>query len=383
MAIAPINSVLSRNYNIGFSGKNKKDNNVHNEISKKSTSFVKAAPLAAVIAMSPLTIQNIQSAEKLPANSHNIELVENRAASEISQSSTVISHKEFEDATELGLSADVYLTKNPKGSKNANSVEVAVSSMDDRIYDMEGLKGTVRGLINLTYEIYGDDGNEYGKLKLRQFLVEDKNNPGDLYNVTSSQVSDYLESIINNPKYDTGIETINLTRKIRPTVSTGLQNVPTDPSTWMEKARRTRQNFGKEIVTAEVQGSHAKYQLVGYSTDDDDSDFEVLTIGELGTYEGIPAMIGPEMKVDAIRDVNTQFYNYDIFDSVDYSQINISKDGVGKFVIMDDALVKALRNAMGAPQFNNAYKVESNIENVMVLPSGLVAKMDYQEGLTK
>ena len=372
MAIAPISSVLSRNYNIGF-----------NEISKKSTSFVKAAPLAAVIAMSPLTIQNIQSAEKLPENSHNIELVENRAASEISQSSTVISHKEFEDATELGLSADVYLTKNPKGSKNANSVEVAVSSMDDRIYDMEGLKGTVRGLINLTYEIYGDDGNEYGKLKLRQFLVEDKNNPGDLYNVTSSQVSDYLESIINNPKYDTGIETINLTRKIRPTVSTGLQNVPTDPSTWMEKARRTRQNFGKEVVTAEVQGSYAKYQLVGYSTDDDDSDFEVLTIGKLGTYEGIPAMIGPEMKVDAIRDVNTQFYNYDIFDSVDYSQINISKDGVGKFVIMDDALVKALRNAMGAPQFNNAYKVESNIENVIVLPSGLVAKMDYQEGLTK
>lgn len=381
MAITPISNALTRNYNVGFTGKNKKSENVHPNSSNKAMTFVKAAPLAAVIAMSPLTTQNIQSAEKLP-KSHNIEFVENHSTDDALQNSTIISHKEFEDATELGLNADVYLTKNPKGSKNANSVEVAVTSMDDRLYDQKGLQGIVKGLINLTYEIFGDDGNEYGKLKLRQFLVEDKNNPGDFYNVTSSKVSDYLESIVKDPKYDTGIETLNLTRKIRPTVSTGLQNVPTDPS-WMEKAKKVSQDFGKEVVTAEVQGTFGKYQLVGYSTDGDDSNFEVLTIGKLGTYEGIPAMIGPEMKVDAIREVNTQFYNYDIFDQVTYNQINISKDGVGHFVIMDDELAAALRSATGAPQFNKAYELKSDIENVLVLPSGTVAKMDYQEGLTK
>lgn len=384
MAISPISNALTRNYNVGFNGNNKKSGNRGNNVSHNVTSFVKAAPLAAVIAMSPLTTQNIQALDKLPNTAHTTLVYNNNANAidDIRQSGNIISHKEFEDATDLGLSADVNLIKNPKGAETKNSVEVFVSSQDDRIYDLGGLQGKVRGLVNVTYEIYGDDGNEYGKFRIRQFLVEDKNNPGDIYNVTASKVSDYIESIVNNPNYDTGIETLNLTRKIRPSVSTGFQNVPTDPS-WMEKAKKTFTNFGKEIVTAEVQGDYGTYQLVGYSTDGNDDDFEVLTIGKLGEYEGIRAMVGPEMKVDGIRDINSQFFSYDIFDSMDYSQVNISKEGVGKFAIMDDGLVKALRNAMGAPQFNNAYKVDSNIEHILVMPSGLISKLNYQEGLTK
>ena len=64
MAIAPITNTLTRNSNVAFTALRVKKDKQEQE-SGSSSSFMKAVPLATMLAMSPLTVANINAADRI------------------------------------------------------------------------------------------------------------------------------------------------------------------------------------------------------------------------------------------------------------------------------------------------------------------------------
>lgn len=366
MAITAVNSVLFRN-NIGFTG-NKNKGNKQPEAVRSSSSLSKAVPLATLLAMSPLVTTKSSAANKIDLDKNKIELVE---APQVKQTlptdGKVVAQKRIlSEEDEDGISSEVFVKDVGTKAMPLHAIYVKVSDLDDRLADREGLEGNVIAVVNLHYNVKGDDGFKGMELGVKQVIVQDKNDENMFWGVSSKPLREYIESVINNPKYTPLPKITDITREIRPTYSTGLQNVATDPS-WKQKVAGKSVKPGNQINSAIVEGASGMWVVGAFSKDDNPDNYEAIVIIKDNV----------QYKVDELRTITGNLENYSLIDTISYNQINVTDADGNKHVILDEELFNILGTLPNDPNFNNAFKTKTTTENHLILPNGTISKLNY------
>lgn len=364
MAIAPvsgINAYKGFNNNINFEG-NKNNNK------KQSSSIpasVKAVPVALLIAMSPMASSNANAANRLENNKNTIELVDE-------------SNQRRQNNSKLVEQRIVDIPNTPGSDKFTSYRFRFYSNTDDKskidrldLGYISPVPFTIKKYVDLTLELYGDDGISPGIIESPVLEAEHVNNyiaaishPG-----LRAFVQDFINDKVEGVKNNNAIEVKPLTKKIRLGSECDLQNVPTKPD-WIEDGKNREEFFGLSPMSIEVQTKTGNYKVTAYNRDDN-NDYEVVTIQRED---------GPEFKVAGIKLAKVLLK--DTFEE-DITNFEVGvvelykRNSKEKVRIINTELYNKLIQITNDPGFNNAYENSGIVSSTnMVNSYGIVSPIN-------
>lgn len=220
MAISPISSTSTRSNNINFTAKKQK--NQEKFSNPTSNSLTKAIPLATLLAMSPLTAVNINSANNTNA-SHNIEVVSINGAEDLTQNQReIVASKEF--PYNIGSSAKLRVDfVNTTGGEGFDKIEVVTTGKNGVVYDEGEFNNVVKDINTYNLTVISDDGVNQGTISYNVINTKALGLMNDIP-IVHDELAQYLKNqLANNPKKDK-IPVNIYNRKIAPTLGGGLQN---------------------------------------------------------------------------------------------------------------------------------------------------------------
>lgn len=186
MLVNPVLSYPANNYkNINFAAK-KKDTQ-ENSNQRSSTSSLKAVPLAALVAMSPLNTANINASAKADINEIYVENVQEDKASKYG---VKIGYDEFgSNKFSLNYGGHIVYYGDKKGSKDIKKISIAVD-------DIRDFGGNVKGIGKLKVQVIGDDKRKAESFEIPYVMYEDKDN-GETRFTDEPAVCTILEKVVD------------------------------------------------------------------------------------------------------------------------------------------------------------------------------------------
>ncbi|HIS35051.1 TPA: hypothetical protein IAC10_00265 [Candidatus Scatousia excrementigallinarum] len=363
MPIAPISNTLTRNYNVGFTSL-KIHNDKKNSENHSSGSFMKAVPLAAMIAMSPLNVTNVNAADRID-ESHNIELVETQGVDEVEQTQRkVVALKEFPYTD--GKRFIVKLI-NTTGGEGFDRIELARIGKDGTLYDNNSVNTFIKAINKYNISVISDDGVNQGtfphtvldqrKIMRQRFPIFER----------YDEMSDYiLEQLANNPKENV-IPVNEYNMKIAPTLGGAFQNNAKPVNINDVKGLTIdRAEYEKNAPSRVINGENDTYTIRFYKSK---SDGRNLVTCEKSTNPG------NEFRVSMAGDFTGQFgaktYRKTI---ASYKLVGLNNDDDG-FGIMDTTLGKELQKIAQTPEGARAYICPAYDYIYDVLGKGVLANV--------
>lgn len=363
MAIRPVSQVRQGQTNlINFSGK-QKDKTTNYQSNSSATPFVKAVPLAVLIAMSPLNANSINN-NHVDTEIDNIEMVDNNAIDEIQQSSSgrVIAKKEFNSvAGAQKLTVELLQNANRKSTRFT--------------YNALG-KNTVidqNQIARYNFSLISDDGSvkRFSFKNVHSYTEQELNkeygSPTPII-ANSRAVLNYVESI--NKQYPNTIKTVVYNRKLAPTSGGTIQNNARGD---ILKNAKAKTSYGKELGAQDIDGDNGKYTVRYYSTDGNDNNVEVVTLQKHGYPElKTGLVVEHEDIISADSDLRKPFK---------YGQVILIDANNKSYNIVDDKLTQTMKLVkLGLTQennaFNNAYAILLASQQYDMTPKGAFFAVD-------
>lgn len=343
MAIQALSSVTNKGYsNVSFGKRGEKS--VKNQSNPHVVSSLKAVPLAALIAMSPLNTTNAKDMMRSERNQNVIELTQSQQDISVPQIKDFVEYKQF-PLVNSNVFVGVLKDKNAQGKYTiwADYSDILTEMGDYSYY----LHGNVTNFNKVKYNIVDDANTAIGNVEFEQVYVSNEDGINHSGALSNPDVIKYVKDLMS--KYDTGITPVNREYTLKMTSSGELKHSSVDTS-WIEKAKNSGQAWGSYLGSHTVETSDGNYIVRIFSTDENDDTFEKVSIEKEGG--------GPRMQVDQFLACNAQFQtnDNDLVDKLGLYQINVSQKYVGAFSICNEELWKFLLDVYQMPDNNNAFE---------------------------
>lgn len=190
MLVNPVLSYPANNYkNINFAAK-KKDTQ-ENSNQRSSTSSLKAIPLAALVAMSPLNTANINASENADINEIYVENVQEDKASKYG---VEIGYDEFGPNKHFYREGGhIVYYGDKKGSKDIKKISIAIKTgVEDDV-----LSGNVKGIGKLKVQVVGDDRRNADSFEIPYVMYEDIMDNGKTKYTDEPGICTALEKVVD------------------------------------------------------------------------------------------------------------------------------------------------------------------------------------------
>lgn len=369
MAIQPISSAIFSNRtsnNVNFEGKSK-------EVKKHSTikSTAMAVPLATLIAMSPLSMsaaeRNSVFGEK---NAAKIEMAEAKAADDS------IKWQKNKDGVIVGIiEKDDYYTirlfSDAKDNKFQSATVQCKSEFDlGELYDLApSSRRPIKEIRPLVFKITGDDGVCGATISFDQLRVKDSK---ESYSSdrTTRFVRDFVEGKIKGLVNDGAIKVGEPLTRIANIGSFNnlINGSSTTDTSWLDEGRKTPEPFGKCILDANVKTRNGEYEIMAFSPDGNDEDFENVVIRKKG--EGM-------FKVAGLKYVDLNFMDKAYIGNTKIGVIELYKrNSQQKARIIDSELFEVLWQVTNDTRFNKAFPAELVSTNIRVYNDGVLSTIN-------
>lgn len=363
MAIAPISSVLSRNYNIGFTSL--KTSRRKNDDSNYRTSYIKAIPLATMLAMSPLNAVTVNSAEPLDT-SHNIELVETTVVSDVDQTQRkIVASKEFPYNNRSNAKVRVDLV-NTTGGAGFDKVELVYTSKLGKTYDDGEFNNYVKDITTYNFTVISDDGVNQGTLPYNVITTGAFAINADIPLVHDDVAKYIKEQLANNPKKNV-IPMKTVGRTISPTLGGGFQNnKKTVNINQAEGLNIDNSEYTKAASSRIIQGENDEYTIHFYKSK---TNGRPLVTCEKSTNPG------EEFRVALVGDFSATIGKDEYSQVVaKYKMIVLRNDNDG-FGLMDTTLGRELQNIKDSNLCKGAFICPAVDYDYKVLGKGVLANV--------
>lgn len=366
MAIAPITNTLTRNSNVAFTALRVKKDKQEQE-SGSSSSFMKAVPLATMLAMSPLTVANINAADRID-DGHNIELVESQGIDEVEQVQNVLKSKVFSDSNG---STKVTFVNSDNNKNNFEKVLITESWPANSRLNIKAGSATyeVKGITKYNYKIQADDGNNSSNMPFIRLSVAAQN--GNEVAITDKKVCQFVANELASSNNNSNVSKNVINRNLRMSYDEDftLQNVPNGNIISSSKGIANGvKNMGAVLLgTQQFDGDNGTYEAKYYSLQKDDR-VQMITIKGPNF---------PHLWVVANFRNNASFENYGSGEntpqSYSYSQTVLLDEDLKKYSISDRSLTNILMSIYDNEIVDNCFEVKEQYNNYMVLPKGAIA----------
>ena len=292
MAIQALSSVTNKGYsNVSFGKRGEKS--AKNQSNPHVVSSLKAVPLAALIAMSPLNTTNAKDMMRSERNQNVIELAQEPQ----SQNLMYIYAKSFKSANDM----DVLVTAvNTEGKKDYfNKVLIKI----------EDFTFEVKDIINRESYLYSGNGTKEGPLNFKEVITEtDLEGKKERFSFIDPNIVNYIEAIIEQPSNQSDLK--NVRHANMNLVIAGEEgNLCAVSDEYIKKFLKTaNENFviesghiarandrlyaeGLKGVTRidkwekHIKGSHGNYTLRFYDFDGDLSNAECILVEKDGNHD--------------------------------------------------------------------------------------------------
>ncbi len=365
MPVSAINNVFSRNTNnIGFTSlKSNKDK--YGNDTRTTSSFMKAVPLAAVLAMSPLTTANINAANRIDDPSHNIELAEVRSIDEAEQARKVVATKVFPSRAEAYGSVKVRLV-NTTGGAGFDKVELVFKDRNGYEVDNGDASDYVTEIATYNYAIISDDGVNQGTMPLNVLYAKTPTLAISPVIYAHDDVVNYLkEQLAKNPKKNViPVNTYN--RRLGPTLGGGLQN---------NAKKNTINNAKGMLVDAQNYALASRKQIVGEN--------DKYNVCVYRNKSGGPNLVtcekasnpGNHFRVALVGDFSANIAHEDDSPSIATYPLTILRNDNDGFGLMDSVLAKELKKIKATPIGSNAFITPAVDYKYIVVGKGVVANV--------
>lgn len=358
MAIAPISNVSFRNnYNqVNFEGKKReKSSGLH------VSNPVKAIPLAALIALSPLNGVDA-GAQVRTQNSHAIDVVDTRTYNNIF----------IDDNSSIGLKFRFI------SSDSDNQTIERIKAESQELFDfVAGSRrviedADVKSINNYELSLVGADGNKVGTIRHSQLELRGMpNNEGrrKYYPIANETIVNDFVSFANSKKNNGAIQV----RNVKNTLVASPGKMPSTfnklDTSWMEKTKQGSFDFGTLVKKDNFSTEKNNYTIKFYSSDNNGSDIETITCERED---------GVRFKIDGLRVINLKLIAEESYndDPMPFGCIDISWPNVGKFTIFDNELFTALAGLAQYKNFAGAVNLSQIDYNIMINSDGSVLKVN-------
>ena len=370
MAVRPVTSVnfsVNTRNNITFSGR-KDESRKHTSNLRSS---VMAVPLATLIAMSPLNAQS--------ANYNNSVFGDESAKVEMMHGTNTLQDgiKRVKNSAGTGElvtvkeGGDSYSLEFVTPKKDGRVTEIRISSHSNASFE-DILSGntnvqTIQELRPVVLHIIGDDGAEGMRVTIEQLMVNE-----DKIGYSSDKVIKFLKDFaagkvpgLKNAgalKMGAPIER-NVTITNYGNIANGYKNTG-----WLAEGRAESEDWGRTVMSTNIQTRLGKYTLYAVSTDSNNEDFESLIIKKQG--EG-------EFKVAGLSLVNIN-----LKDNAKIGDFNVGVTSVYKrnskqtARILDPELFETLWEVTNDTRFNNAYPTKLQHSNMLLFGNGVFSAVN-------
>lgn len=281
MAVLPVSNFgVKNNNNINFTGR--KEKAVHNENpdSYSSSSNLKAAvPLMALLAMSPLSTEQLEAANMLE-NPNTIELVEAPEVNgiyvveEAVQKKNIVASREFPCVTE-NTNAMIVNLVNKNGGSGFDAIELVPVDKNNRIRNEVG-GDRVLSINVCNFSVISDDGVNQGVIPIHKIAYKIPGTMGEYY-MSHDEISQYIQQqLARNPKKD--VIPVNVyNRKLGLTPSTTFQNNTKGNVLDRSKGLNiTSANYIKTRQPVTIKGDDGTYQISFYKNKADNKPLVTL-----------------------------------------------------------------------------------------------------------
>ena len=367
MAIQALSGVSSKGYtNINF-GKRKEQ---QPEIKHNVTSPMKAVPLAALIAVSPLTKTNAESIMNPVANENMVELAQPQQSE---RNYGYLYGKIFK--TELGTEVMVY----------AVNTEGRSDSYDKIFLDALGLTFEAKEIVDREAYLYSLNGVKEGPLRFKEVVAETElNGHRSRFSFVNPDIVAFVEAVAAQPTNKSNVQGVR-----HAYMNLFLESSDGKIVSYSDKGKNEFLDVGKDVLgvgenstltnelyhdifktnllsewTKRLEGSHGTYIMTFYDTDDDLSNAERIIVQKEGDgdwdVDGVFVVNGKLIGAD--QNINTGTI-YCIRTAPAYI---VSRS----FYITDDILAKEIINFCNSPKYNKSqeYPIEiKEVEQKMVL----------------
>lgn len=345
MPVSAISSVFTKSNNVNFTSLRSNKDKYGNDYDK-SSSFMKAVPLAAVLAMSPLTTANIHAADRIDNPAHNIELAEARGVDATEQTRKIISTKEFPSRAENYESVKVRLVNNTGGA-GFDKIELIFRDRNGLEYDDGDLSNYVTEIATYNFAIISDDGVNQGTMPLN--IVYSKT--PTLSSISPAayahdDVVNYIkEQLAKNPKKNViPVNTYN--RKLSPTLGGGLQNNPKKITINNAQGITVDPNSYTLADRKQVVGENDKYSLRIYKNKNGGAN---LVTCEKASNPG------KLFRVALVGDFSANIEKNADSPSIATYPLTILRNNNDGFGLMDSVLANELKKIKATPLGSNAF----------------------------
>lgn len=333
---------------------------------------MKAIPLAALVALSPLTTANAENIMRAESNAHTIELAE----APQSQSRVLIYGDSFK--TQNGTDVTV-MALNTKGGTD---------SFDKILLKAGKFTFEAKDLVNREIYLYGENGVKEGPMYTKEVIGETEyNGKIQSFSFLDPQVVNYVEAVISQPTNQSNIKGVRQAHNnlivaneegdllfveddfINHSIgilSTIFEfNTEGNEKTYEAALEHNgRKSMGKDDIY--IKGSHGNYILKFYDLDNDLSNFEEIRVvhEDLGVrstrVKGVSLIDGRLHGLDAL--LNTGLITAISLDNEPlYTEYFGSQ--IDNFIIMDDILGSEIMKVLQSPEYNKNSESSVKVNN--------------------
>ncbi len=364
MPVSAINSVFTKSNNVNFTSLRSNKDKYGNDYNK-SSSFMKAVPLAAVLAMSPLTTANIHAADRIDNPAHNIELVEARGIDATEQTRKVVATKEFQSRADGYSSVKVRLV-NTTGGNGFDKVELVFKDRNGLGYDDGEDSDYVTEIGTYNFTIISDDGVNQGTMPLNVMYVKKPMVSGVPALYAHDDVVNYLkEQLAKNPKKNViPVNTYN--RKLSPTLGGGLQNNPKKNTINNAQGITVDPNSYTLASRKQIVGENDKYSLRIYKNKNGGAN---LVTCEKASNPG------KLFRVALVGDFSANIEKNADSPSIATYPLTILRNDNDGFGLMDSVLANELKKIKATPLGSNAFVTPAVDYEYAVFGKGVLANV--------
>lgn len=377
MKVQSINSAMAayRGNSVQFEGKNKKQAESRNLVSQS----LMAVPLATLIAMSPM---NVTAAERnnvfgdAPAKVENVESALTENKSDITMvrardgSGVMVVIEENGETYSLD-----FRSKNRDGNiqkirllVDSEKTDVLKRELEARLSGKEPEKLKLHELDALQpirYTIMGDDGFDKFKVNLDQLCVK-----GSKMGYSSEKMVDFIKDFvagkIEGLKNDGAIKVNEPINKVLALKYGGILVNDVPSTSWMDEGREESEDWGRTILSTDINTMSGKYTLLAISTDENPEDFESVIIRKEG--EG-------EFKVAGLKLININLNDKAKIGSFGIGVTELYKRfSHDKVSLVDPDLYSTLVEVTRDTRFNDAYVNGRLNYKMYLLDNGIVSR---------
>ena len=348
MSIRPISSLSFNNYNnISFESRRNKENRQTSNLHVSNS--IKAIPLATLLAMSPMVNVDAQNSnsrvinEKIYSGVLRDELVKNMDL----RAEFVDSDGDISTIEHVNFSSDWTINRMMNGEPLGR-------------YD---IYGGVKSLTDYTFNVIGDDGNSIGKIGYSQLILSDG------HEISLGSVVDDMRKFSSSSKnnaFKVKKVNVNLIPSQDGGIKTNIDGATKFDTSWVQKTRNRYYDFGKKILSGELQTSQGNYKISFYSKDGNDDNFETVVMDRDD---------GLRFKLDGITQLDLMFATADgnRDEKISLGMINVSWPELGQHSIFDNELFNEIFKLAQDKKFNKAFSASVVNKKVTVTPSGILS----------